>query len=341
MNRLFAAIAVFLAIFLTSADAKTPTRAAKSGGSSPKTPAASDSSDPAAPKTESTAGEPAAGMGMAKPTVETPTAGKPKITISQCTVDGNYAAITFDDGPHAENTPRLLKILKERNVPATFFVVGQCVAEYPSIAKLVVDEGHEIASHSWSHPQLTRMNEGSVTDQLQRTHDVIKQTTGVAPTLFRPPYGAFSTNQRAWAHHRWGYRTILWDVDTLDWKTRSAEKTKSSIINDTRPGSIILCHDIHKPTVDAIAPALDALLARGFKFVTVSTLLKMEASRKPSTSTPAPVVMKGTPVESVPSTPTTPVGEPTLAPKGEPSVPTSSVVPVATPAAVTKSGGPK
>ena len=201
--------------------------------------------------------------------------GQPRVTFAQCHVEGPYIAITFDDGPQETQTPRLLKMLKERGIKATFFCVGQCVAEYPEIAKQVIAEGHEIANHSWSHPLFTKMDEASVRDQIDRTHNVIRQATGVTPTLLRPPYGAFTARQRAWANATWGYKIILWDVDSLDWKHRSPAKTESIILGETRPGSIILCHDIHKTTIDAMPATLDALRAQGFKFVTVTELLNM------------------------------------------------------------------
>lgn len=216
-------------------------------------------------------------------------AGQAKTTYSQCHVDGPYIAMTFDDGPHVENTPRLLDMLKERGIKATFFVIGQCAAEYPDIMKRIVDEGHEIGNHSWSHPQLNKMGEGSVTDQLQRTDDVIQQTTGISPKVMRPPYGAFTANQRAWANHKWGYKIILWDVDPLDWKIRNSDHVKSEILKGAVNGSIILSHDIHKTTVDAMPATLDALAAKGFKFVTVSELIAMDKPvvAKPK-ATPAP-----------------------------------------------------
>lgn len=216
-------------------------------------------------------------------------AGQPKTTYSQCHVEGPFVAMTFDDGPHAENTPRLLEMLKQRGIKATFFVVGQCAAEYPQIMKRIVEEGHEIANHSWSHPQLSKMGEGSVTDQIQRTHDVIVQTTGVTPKLLRPPYGAFTANQRAWANHKWGYKVILWDVDPLDWKYHNADHVKGEILKSTVNGSIILSHDIHKSTVDAMPGTFDGLTAKGFKFVTVSELLAMDKPVVPKPkATPAP-----------------------------------------------------
>ncbi len=213
-----------------------------------------------------------------------------KVTYSQCQVDGPYIAMTYDDGPSAANTPRLLDTLKKRNIKATFFVVGQCAAENPDIMKRIVAEGHEIASHSWSHPLLSKMGEGAVTDQLQRTHDIIIETTGVAPKIMRPPFGGFTVNQQGWANRKWGYKVIMWDVDPLDWKYRNAAHVENEILKKTVAGSIILTHDIHKTTVDAMPSTLDALLEKGFKFVTVSELLAMDrpAPVKPKVVSPVP-----------------------------------------------------
>jgi peptidoglycan/xylan/chitin deacetylase (PgdA/CDA1 family) len=214
------------------------------------------------------------------------------VTYSQCNVEGPYVAITFDDGPSPENTPRLLDLLKKRGLKATFFVVGQCAMEYPDIMKRMAAEGHEIANHSWSHPLLTKLGEGAVTEQLQRTHDAIQQTAGVTAKVMRPPYGGFTANQRVWANKKWGYKTILWDVDPLDWKVRNAGHVESEILKRTVNGSIILAHDIHKSTVDAMPGTLDGLLAKGHKFVTVSELLAMD---RPTPPKPKPVTVEKAP----------------------------------------------
>jgi len=248
---------------------------------------AAPASAPVAPATKPQAPAPV----LSVPTdVPAPTAaGAPKITVSQCNVDGPHIAITFDDGPHGTNTPRLLDMLKQRKIHATFFMVGQCVAEYPAIVKRMVAEGHEVANHSWSHPQLSSMSEASVREQLQRTHDAIIAACGVAPKTMRPPFGAFTARQRAWSHGEWGYKCILWDVDPLDWKVRNAEHVKNEILKAAVPGSIILAHDIHKSTIDAMPETLDGLLAKGFKFATVTELLAMDKPLPPKPkATPAP-----------------------------------------------------
>jgi len=229
-----------------------------------------------------------------------PATGTPKITFSQCHVEGPYIAMTFDDGPHGVNTPRLLDMLKQRGIKATFFMCGECVVQFPQLVKRMVDEGHEVANHSWSHPQLSKMGEEAVTDQLQRTHDAIKQACGVEPKVMRPPYGAFTVNQRSWANRKWGYKVILWDVDPLDWKVHNAEHVEHEILTHTVAGSIVLSHDIHKTTVDAMPATLDGLIAKGFKFVTVSELLAMDKPVPPKPkATPAP---KATPSPKVTST---------------------------------------
>ena len=181
-----------------------------------------------------TGNDPGAGYGQPITPPQEPVKGSQRVTFTECNVDGPYIAMTFDDEPNPVQTPRLLKMLQDRKLKATFFCVGQCVAQSPEIAKQIVTEGHEIANHSWSHPLLTKMSEAAVKDQIDRTHNVIRQTTGVTPTLLRPPFGGFTVRQRAWANSVWDYKTILWDVDSLDWKHRTPAKTESIIISGTK-----------------------------------------------------------------------------------------------------------
>ena len=230
--------------------------------------------------------------------------------------------MTFDDGPSAANTPRLLDLLKERKIHATFFFVGQCVQDHPEIVKRIVAEGHEIGNHSWSHPDLAKMNDAAVHDQIQKTQDAIVQACGVTPKLMRPPYGAFTSRQRSWANGTWGYKIILWDVDPEDWKYRNAEHVKAEILKQTVAGSIILSHDIHKTTVDAMPETLDTLLSKGFKFVTVSELIAMDhpATPKPK-ATPGPKGSKKDSTKAPASTTPAPAPAATPAPAAKPSRP--------------------
>ena len=216
-----------------------------------------------------------------------------KISFSSCTVEGKEIAITFDDGPHKTNTPQLLDILKQRGIRATFFVVGQNATEYPDILKRIVAEGHELANHSYTHPVLASMSQSAVHEQLDKTHQAVLKATGVSMKLLRPPYGALSEPQRRTANSEFGYKVILWSVDPLDWKVRDAARVQNEIVSHTQAGSIVLAHDIHKSTVDAMPETLDKLTEKGFKFVTVSELLALDrpAAPKPAadpSTTPAP-----------------------------------------------------
>jgi peptidoglycan/xylan/chitin deacetylase (PgdA/CDA1 family) len=202
-----------------------------------------------------------------------------KITYSSAAVDEPYIAMTFDDGPHGTLTPELLDVLRQRGVKATFFVVGQLVQEYPQIMQRMAAEGHEIANHSWSHPRFTGLSDSAVRSQLARTATAIQGTTGMQPVLMRPPYGALTQRQRRWIHDEFGYKTIMWSVDPLDWKKPGPSVVTQRIVSGAAPGAIILAHDIHPQTVRAMPETLDQLRARGFKFVTVSELLAMERPR--------------------------------------------------------------
>jgi peptidoglycan-N-acetylglucosamine deacetylase len=225
--------------------------------------------------------------GQAQEAQPSPTPGetpsKPA-TYTQAHVDQQYIAMTFDDGPSAENTPRLLEMLKQRNIKATFFLIGQNVASNPDLVRRILAEGHEIGNHSWTHPQLSRLSDQKVTAEIAKTQDAIKDASGFTPTLLRPPYGAITSRQREWIENQFGLSIILWSVDPFDWKRPGASVISQRILSQARPGAIILSHDIHKQTVDAMPATLDGLMRKGFKFVTVSQLI---ALNKPKEALPA------------------------------------------------------
>jgi peptidoglycan/xylan/chitin deacetylase (PgdA/CDA1 family) len=209
----------------------------------------------------------------------------PQISFNFVHVDGPYIAMTFDDGPSEKLTPKLLSLLAAHHIKATFFVIGQNVAEHPDILQRAIREGHEIGNHSWSHPNFGKMSDEKVRRELKMTEDAIMNACGVRPTLMRPPYGSITTRQKRWIHDEFGYQIILWDVDPLDWKRPGAKVVTSRIVKETRPGSIVLSHDIHPGTIEAMPETLSQLEAKGFKFVTVSELIAMA---KPVTPKPLP-----------------------------------------------------
>ncbi|HEY5791780.1 MAG TPA: polysaccharide deacetylase family protein [Chthoniobacterales bacterium] len=214
----------------------------------------------------------------------------PRFSYSSVVVSEPYVAITFDDGPSAGLTPKLLDMLKERGIPATFYVVGTNAAAHPEILQRMIAEGHEIGNHSWSHPALTRVGGDGVKNQMDKTSAAIHAATGNYPATMRPPYGATSAYLTRRLNEEFGLKVIMWSVDPLDWKYRNADRVANAIITSTKPGDIILAHDIHASTVAAMPRTLDALQAKGFKFVTVSTLLKMDEGSQ-LTQHPSPVQM--------------------------------------------------
>ena len=241
-----------------------------------------------------------------------------KSVYSRCEVTLPLIAITFDDGPDPVLTPRLLDLLKERGIHATFFLVGRNAAAFPDVVRRIVAEGHEVGNHSWSHPLFTQLGKDSVESQLRRTHDAILKACGTAPLLYRPPYGAVGVSQRARIEKTFGYPAILWDVDPQDWKTpRTAQKVYDRIHSQTHPGSIILCHDIHEPTVAAMPATLDDLTARGYRFATVTQLIAFttppEIMGPPAPGTaPLPAIQLADPLPHVQPPATAPADSPKI-----------------------------
>ncbi len=178
-------------------------------------------------------------------------------------------ALTFDDGPHATYTPRLLDGLRERGVVVTFFVLGQNARSNQDIIRRAFNEGHEIACHSWDHPDLTELTTAQILDQFQRSFEVLDAACGGdGHYLVRPPYGSINDTVRQTLSSPF----VLWSVDPEDWRYRDAETVRRNIVNYAQDGDIILAHDIYSTTVEGVLMAIDDMLAQGYEFVTVSEL---------------------------------------------------------------------
>ncbi|MDB4652756.1 polysaccharide deacetylase family protein [Akkermansiaceae bacterium] len=184
-----------------------------------------------------------------------------------------YVAMTFDDGPHPQNTPRLLDILRARNIKATFYVIGSNVDRYPHIVRRIVAEGHEVGNHTYTHRKLTSLNDSEVRKEMRRTEDAIVRAAAVKPRTMRPPYGALLQRQRSLVFSDFTYPTIMWSVDPNDWKRPGPSVVRSRILGGAHNGAIILAHDLHAPTIDAMPGTFDGLLSKGYQFITVSQLL--------------------------------------------------------------------
>ncbi|GLY56560.1 hypothetical protein Ccel01_11620 [Cellulosimicrobium cellulans] len=192
-----------------------------------------------------------------------------RATGVDCAVE-QCVALTFDDGP-GPDTERLLQVLAEKHVSATFFLVGSNVEKRPDVVRDTAAAGHLLANHTWDHPRLTTLDDDAVRDELARTQAAIESAAGVTPTLLRPPYGDVDDRVRSVAL-RSGLQVVLWNLDTLDWKTRDAAETRRRAVEGARPGSVVLMHDIHASTVDAVPGIVDDLRAQGYRLVTVDLL---------------------------------------------------------------------
>ncbi|MGE7092481.1 polysaccharide deacetylase family protein [Lysinibacillus sp. NPDC048646] len=179
-------------------------------------------------------------------------------------------ALTFDDGPDARVTPQILAILKKYDVKATFFMVGKNVSRNPATVEKVYADGHEIGNHTWNHPKLTTLTKVNVKQEVDRTSNAIYAAIGQYPTVFRPPYGATSEQVRSVM----SIPSILWSVDTLDWKHRNADKILAYVKASVKDGSIILMHDIHQSTANGLENVILYLQQQGYELVTVSEILQ-------------------------------------------------------------------
>ena len=196
----------------------------------------------------------------------TPAVAPPPAAAVDCT-KLKCVALTFDDGP-GSLTGTLLDRLEAAGVVATFFVLGQNVRIHPDLVTRMVRSGMVVGNHTWDHRDMKRLSLDEARSEVDRTSAEIARVTGVSTTLLRPPYGSMSPQTATL-----GQAIILWDVDTEDWKNRDASITTSRALATVRPGSIILMHDIHASTIEAVPAIIAGLKARGFTLVTVPVLL--------------------------------------------------------------------
>ena len=177
-------------------------------------------------------------------------------------------ALTFDDGPYAPVGNRIMDCLAQYGGKATFFMVGERVGSYKTEVQRMVAEGHEVANHTMNHKYLQKLGAAQIQAQVNNGNDAIQAACGVRPTLLRLPGG----NHNATVLANAGMPMIQWNVDTLDWKTRNADKTVAAVLNHVKDGDIILMHELYGATGDAVARIVPELHKRGFQMVTVSQM---------------------------------------------------------------------
>jgi peptidoglycan/xylan/chitin deacetylase (PgdA/CDA1 family) len=195
--------------------------------------------------------------------------GVAAVTTGSEYIEVKKVAITFDDGPNPAHTERLLDGLKERNVTATFFLIGSEVTEYPEIVKRMSEEGHLIGNHTYEHVDLCGVDEAQVKWQVEQTNDAIYEVTGERPVYIRPPYGSWSRSME----EATGMLEVLWTVDPRDWDCDDTGELIRRVLEQVENDSIILFHDASASSVDAALSVIDILTERGYEFVGANEIL--------------------------------------------------------------------
>ena len=178
-------------------------------------------------------------------------------------------ALTFDDGPSPKYTPLLLDGLKERNVQATFFLLGKNVKENQELVQRMQAEGHLLGNHTYNHVQLNKIPETTARQEILKTNNEIYEVTGKYPEYMRPPYGAWKKNMELCVE----MLPVFWDIDTLDWKSQNVDAILKAAGEEPEDGSIILMHDEYQTSVEAALLLIDRLKEKGYEFVTVDELI--------------------------------------------------------------------
>lgn len=188
-------------------------------------------------------------------------------------------ALTFDDGPHPKKTDKILDILEKYGIKATFFVIGKNAELYPQPLIRASKEGHEIANHTYSHCKISRMSYLNLKKEIMKCESIIYSKCDVKSQLFRPPEGNLSSDVKKCTFEL-GYKSVLWTVDTLDWKGTNYDKIVNNVIKNTSYGDIILMHDYTSYTNDgiyALEKFIPKLQEMGYEFVTISELINYKA----------------------------------------------------------------
>ncbi len=181
----------------------------------------------------------------------------------------NVVAITFDDGPRRSTTTRLLDGLKERNVRATFFLMGKSIEGNEDIVERMKEDGHLIGNHTFNHVELTKLSDSKALEEIEKTNEAVSSITGTKPQYIRPPFGKISEHVK----EEVDMECVLWSVDPVDWNTTDCCSVVNHVVNNAKNGDIILMHDIYDSSVTAALEIIDRLQAKGYVFVTVDQLL--------------------------------------------------------------------
>ena len=183
-------------------------------------------------------------------------------------------ALTFDDGPHYKYTEKILDILKKYDVKATFFTVGTNAERFPELIQRELNEGHEVANHTYLHKHMAKLSDDEFRDEIEGWEEVMSEDHGYQSSLFRPPEGILTDSEKQITEEL-GYDVVLWSIDTRDWAHNGVDRIVDTVISDVTDGSVILFHDFvsgDSPTPEALEIIIPKLKEMGYAFVTVSEL---------------------------------------------------------------------
>lgn len=183
-----------------------------------------------------------------------------------------YVALTFDDGPRADTTGRLLDGLLERGAAATFFVIGEQVPCNEDLLQRMKAEGHQIGNHTYSHVRLLKADKDTVVEEVHKAETLLKEAVGEGDFWLRPPYGLIGSERAKLIKTP----MIYWSVDPQDWKLLDKDKVVAAVMDAVQPGDIILLHDFYSTSVDAALEIIDRLQKEGYDFVTVEELFRIQ-----------------------------------------------------------------
>lgn len=220
----------------------------------------------------------ALGTGLAADPIRPPSLDPQEVEIvwSGPRLSERRIALSFDDGPVPGSTDRVLDVLSAYRTYATFFCLGSRVSARGgrSLLARITAEGHEIGSHGWTHRPLTSLTNEELRREVEETADSIESITGTRPLLFRPPGGDLSVGTLRRLAGTSARRVVLWDVDPSDWRLPARARLWEKVLADIRPGSILLLHDVHRQTAEALPILLELLAEEGYKVGTVGSLLE-------------------------------------------------------------------
>lgn len=201
--------------------------------------------------------------------------GSREVDISGIDPNKPMIALTFDDGP-GRGTEKILQVLQENDAKATFFELGSKIKEHPELSKKLADAGMQMASHTYSHPDLTTLSDAEIAKQYEKTDKAMEQATGLKPAALRPPYGSLDEHVQS----KTPYPMILWSIDTLDWSSRDAKAICNEVYNaNPEDGDILLFHDIYDSTAEAIETLVPYFKEKGYQMVTVEQMFAVKEKK--------------------------------------------------------------